>query len=165
MKGLRALVTILLAFTLLAGCGPKYTCPCPSGMKCTSVSEVYEIALKEGNVKTTEESEKGKREFLRSIEGYYVESEDTDYVIRRILINRWVDGDNVVYGRSYVTIAIPKGVRESGSKLKLLTPQWTGSKFHLPSLKPSSRGKGSSAVPGVPADEKAVSKVLNAIKR
>jgi len=163
LKGLRALITIsLIASFILFGCAPKYTCPCPSGMKCTSVSEVYEIALKEGNVKTTDESEKGEREFLKNIEGYYVETEDTDYVIRRILINRWVDRDNVVYGRSCVTIAIPKGVRESGSKLKLLTPQWTGSKFHLPSFKPLSRGKRSSPVPG---DEKAVSKILSTIKR
>jgi len=126
-------ITLLLIISVTVGCGPKYSCPYPSGMRCKSVAEVYEKTLREGSIKTTEEAKKGKEEFLQEIKGYYVSVEDTEYLLRRILINRWVDQDNAVYGRSYVTIAIPKGVKEpEGINQRLLTPQWSGSASPLP---------------------------------
>jgi len=126
----RYILLLLLPFTSLfffTACSDKFTCPTPGGVSCLPVTAAYERVLKHKDIRISETSQENKEEFQDSTEPYInLDGMDTsEYIIRTILVNRWVDKNNVVYGKSYITLAIPQGVREAAnSKLRLLSPRW-----------------------------------------
>jgi len=146
-----AILSMLVLAAGLWGCAysTKFSCPHPVGKKCVSLSEAYEVALRGGDAKRTEESEKGKKRFLKEAQKVMLSTYDREFLIRRILVNRWIDTTNAVYGKTYITVAIPLGPREMRQKGIILEPRWSTREFTIsPPKQQQQQQKSRASCPG-----------------